>query len=72
MENNTEQFEIGSKVTYTPNFGGKTEKGIVHSYFGMRNYVYVVYKCDNNWDNYRDYTPQLTSKGALRLGWDDE
>ncbi len=69
----TEKFEIGSKVTYKPvNPNRKTENGIVHSYSGMPHFVYVVFNCDNNWSNYRDYAAQLTPKGELYLGWDDE
>ncbi len=70
QETITEEFEIGSKVTYTAN--KKVERGIIKSFTASNSIAYVVYYCDNNWDNYSDYTAQATAVDELRLGWDDE
>ena len=31
--------------------------------------VRVVYNCNNNWDNYQNYTSALTNVRDLELGW---
>jgi hypothetical protein len=29
------------------------------------NYIFVVYKCDGDWDNFADYTAEATRAGDL-------
>lgn len=47
--------DIGRWVAYTPNYEcSKTEKGRIKGFNDM--YVFVVFHCDNNWDDYQNYT----------------
>ena len=60
---------VGTKVTYYPKNGIK-EHGVVkevpHPYKGE---VRVVYKCNNDWENYKNYTSALTRITDLKIGW---
>lgn len=31
--------------------------------------AFVVYNCDNDWDNYQNYTAALTKFEDLQIGW---
>lgn len=31
--------------------------------------IFVVYDCNNDWDNYKDYTAALTKIEDLKIGW---
>ena len=33
------------------------------------NSVFVVYNCNGDWDNFKNYTSTLTSLTDLKLGW---
>jgi hypothetical protein len=33
--------------------------------------VHVVYSCNNDWDNFENYTPQLSGREQLQFGWFD-
>ena len=57
--------KVGKKVTFTS--AHITEKGIISSISG--NNVFVVYNCNNDWENYQDYTGALTPASALTEGW---
>jgi hypothetical protein len=67
------QFKVGDKVHYIPFEGcdeSQYENGVVkeildHCPIAVR----VVYHCAEEWDNYMNYTSQLTPIGKLRLGW---
>jgi len=51
---------VGDYVWYVPFEGcleSDYEKGRVKS-ISDENYVFVVYHCNNDWDNYKDYTGQ--------------
>jgi hypothetical protein len=68
------QFKVGDKVTYIRN--GKQEKGIVKSTpetddMSLEGTVRVVYYCNNDWDNYRDYVAATTNIIDLKIGWDE-
>ena len=66
-------FQIGDKVTYIQPFSGKKEIGIVKAHVEFSNdYVRVVYNCAEDWDNYENYTSQLTDVNHLVKGWDIE
>ena len=61
-------LEVGEKVHYQPeHYCDEFLNGIVKEIndAGVR----VVYKCDGNWDNYADYTGQMTALDSLKLGW---
>ena len=66
--------EIGDLVTYIP-FEGCSEElyqnGKVKS-IGSDGHYFVVFHCNNEWDNYADYTGQLTDGKQLIKGWIDE
>lgn len=62
-------MKIGDKVTYTPEYGEK-EIGVVKSFNDSGSIAFVVYKCNNNWDHYMDYTGASTSILDLKMGWD--
>ena len=59
-------FEPGDKVRYVSLF--KRENGIVKEIVDKAN-VRVVYHCNNDWENYKDYTSALTPVVNLRQGW---
>lgn len=67
--NNTETtFNEGDKVTYTsPNFD-KKEFGIIKS-ISDDGVVYVVYHCNNDWNNYKNYTGVNTDPKYLTKDW---
>lgn len=58
----------GDKVTYVP-IADSLEKGIVKSMCEDHQYVFVVYKCADDWNNYQDYTGQRTDINDLIKGW---
>ncbi len=61
--------DIGKWVKYNDDF--KPEKGRIKSW--NDKYIFVVYKCDHQWDRFQDYTGcatkpedlEFTTKGAL-------
>jgi hypothetical protein len=61
-----EVFKPGQKVTYVTPF--KKEHGIVKSISDESN-TFVVYKCNNEWHRYFDYTAARTSNDDLKKGW---
>lgn len=68
-------LEEGTKVTYVPFKGCDVkdfEKGIVKSINEMNpDSVFIVFHCNEDWENYKDYTGQSTNKTQLILGWDN-
>lgn len=60
-------FKVGQKVTY--HSFDKHEKGIVKS-LSDNEYVFVVYNCGGEWDNYKDYTAARTRIADLTIGWE--
>jgi len=65
-ENNKNIFNVGDKVTYVTPY--QKEKGIVKS-LSDEECVFVVYHCNNEWNNYFNYTAARTKKEDLVLGW---
>ena len=65
-------FKVGDLVKYSP-YEGCTEeeklKGKVKSLKEDPNEVFVVFHCNNDWDNYEHYTGQSTKVNYLELGW---
>jgi len=55
----------GDKVTY---IGENKRIGIIKS-MKTDTRVYVVYSCNHNWDNYENYTGELTDVDDLQEGW---
>ena len=64
-------FRMGDKVHYIP-FDGcdpkDYENGIVYSCVD-HNHLFVVYHCNNEWENYRCYTAARTHESQLQKGW---
>lgn len=64
----TENLKAGDKVTYIPSHGAE-EKGIVKFNPLNGELVFVVYKCNDNWYDYKKYTGCATNISDLKLGW---
>jgi hypothetical protein len=62
-----EKLKVGDKVHYQPDYTDKQENGIVKEIRG--SYIFVVYHCDENWEEYQKYTAALTGIKHLKLGW---
>ena len=54
--------DIGRYVLYYPGYGDP-ERGRIKSF--NTHFVFVVYKCNNDWDNYKDYTGCSTRREDL-------
>lgn len=61
-----DRFAPGDSVHYTAPHGAK-ENGIVKEVSGQ--VAWVVFKCGDNWENYRDYTAASTPFESLTHGW---
>jgi hypothetical protein len=57
-------FKIGDFVNYIPFEGAKPEFGRVKGLYDNLN-VFVVYHCNNDWNNYTKYTGQRTAISCL-------
>jgi hypothetical protein len=51
------ESDKGKWVLYE-GLGGEKEKGRIKSW--TDNWIFVVYKCDNNWTNWQNYTAAAT------------
>lgn len=59
--------KVGDRVTYLTTYG--KQRGIIKR-FATDNYsVFVVYQCDQNWEEYYNYTGQKTEISDLVEGW---
>lgn len=67
-------IKVGDRVYYRPSHFPKDryERGIVSKIGRSRDCVFVVYHCNGEWDNYQNYTGQLTDLRSLYPGWDPE
>ena len=57
----------GDKVCYVTDYK-PPENGVVKS-ISDTEHVFVVYNCDNDWDNYMNYTVARTRVSDLKQGW---
>lgn len=57
----------GTKVTYVHK--GAKEYGIIKSFPEDPYHAFVVYHCNDDWDDYQSYTGQRTEIAHLKLGW---
>ena len=66
-------LKIGDRVHYKPFEGcdqSQYENGVVKEIPEHTNAeVRVVYHCAGEWDNFMNYTSQLTPVNKLELGW---
>ena len=58
----------GMKVHYTAPYG-TTENGIIKDLNDSQTIAWVVYKCDDEWSNYQNYTGCATNIQDLSIGW---
>lgn len=72
---NIADVKVGDKVCYQPSYypEDKWENGMVKEVLDhTNNAVRVVYNCAGEWDNFKNYTSQLTNIRDLTLGWRHE
>lgn len=64
------RLKNGDKVHYTAPHGAK-ENGIIKSISddGDMKLAFVVYHCDDDWENYENYTGAATELDSLTIGW---
>ena len=62
-------YEPGDHVTY--HAYNRTEVGIVKS-ISDESHVFVVYHCNEDWENYKDYTAARTQISDLTHGWNTD
>jgi len=60
--------DIGKLVTYKTTY--KTEHGRIKSW--NDKFIFVVYKCNDDWNNYKNYTGAATKPEELEFGWNNE
>jgi hypothetical protein len=58
-------ISVGDKVNFCD-----SENGIVK--YVDRLYSFVVFKCNNDWENYFNYTAARCNNSKLKKGWIDE
>lgn len=63
------EFKKGEKVTFIGRLDEIPQKGIVKGESGQPGFVWVVYNCDGDWENYINYTSAITDKKHLFKGW---
>jgi hypothetical protein len=69
------EADIKSIVTYIPFKGcdrSLWEMGKVKSYNNAQKIAWVVYKCNNDWDNFENYTAAATNYSDLLRGSPEE
>ena len=65
-----DQYKPGDKVHYTEHSGRKPKtNGIVRGLPKEEGYYFVVFHCNNDWDNYREYSSEYTDGRDLSPGW---
>lgn len=67
------EFNVGDKVHYSPKKGPK-QNGIIKRIDpveGTVPIIYVVYYCNNDWDNYANYTGIWANQIDLVPGWQE-
>lgn len=51
---------------------GPIENGRIKAFSPSGEIAWVIYHCNNDWNNYMDYTGQDTRVDSLELGWIDK
>jgi len=62
--NTLKEEDVGREVNYT-NGVGKKEHGRIKSW--NDKWIFVVYHCAEDWDNFRDYTAAATDPRDLEF-----
>lgn len=66
------EIKVGDRVARIPFYGAKTweyQNGIVKSISDNKEIIFVVYHCNYDWANYKDYTGCATNPSELLKGW---
>ena len=69
MSIDLQKLKIGDKVTYVPTFGPSSQGMVKELPADQPEKVRVVYRCNNDWDNFSDYTAELSDASRLIEGW---
>lgn len=73
MAHKVVELVVGAKVHYKPehhNLANEFENGIIKEVRpGNSTNVWVVYNCNGDWANYKNYTGCNTEVKDLRPGW---
>jgi len=64
-----ENSDVGARVIYSS--FDKEEEGVIKNFNNGRKVAWVVFHCNNEWENYRDYTAQCTNYSDLRLKYEN-
>ena len=59
------ESDKGKWVIYLPGEWADKEKGKIKSW--NSSFIFVVYNCDNDWDNYKNYTAAATKPNDLNF-----
>lgn len=63
-----EIMKPGDTVLFSSHDTSRTRKGIIKS-IEDDEHAFVVYECEGEWLNYRDYAAEKTNIKQLVLGW---
>jgi hypothetical protein len=59
------QSEVGAWVEYRDRFDSKPDKGRIKSW--NQKFIFVVYRCAGNWDEFESYTGVATDPADLNF-----
>lgn len=57
--------DIGRILTYVE-FDGSEQKGKLKAFDNEKQIAWIVYKCNNNWDRFKDYTAAATKYSDIK------
>ena len=63
---------VGAKCYYIPRKGAPKasyKNGMIKALSKDPGSIFVVFNCNDDWKNFKDYTGQLTDIKQLRYGW---
>jgi hypothetical protein len=63
--NKLSQSDIGDWVEYRDKFDSKPDKGRIKSW--NQKFIFVVYRCGGNWNEFEKYTGVATDPSDLQL-----
>jgi len=64
-------MKVGDYIIYTDKNSNRTEFGRIKSVVN-EDFIFAVYSCAGEWDNFKDYTGQHTPVENIRLANQDE
>lgn len=64
------EIGVGTKVHHSRYIGRFIKQnGILKSFSNQPGYAFIVYKCNEEWEKYREYTGELTRLVDIKFGW---